>query len=71
MYYVSPLDSCIHWLAVKHSLALIMLQIALVFQTYSDQCTSLIRDRNISAHTDTEWKSQFVTVGWAEIHINK
>lgn len=38
MYYVSPLDGCIHWLTVKHSLALIMLQIMSVFQTNTDQC---------------------------------
>lgn len=39
MFYVSPLDCCIYWLSVKYSLALIILQIALVSQTYSDQCT--------------------------------
>lgn len=44
-----------------------MLQIALVFQTYSDQCTSLIRDRNISVHTERV-EGKLVTVVWTEFY---
>lgn len=46
MHYELPL-ACVHWLAVKHSFALIMLQMVLVFQTNIDHCTSLTHDKNL------------------------
>lgn len=66
MYYILPLDPRIDWPAVKHSLALIMLQMVFAFQTNIDQCTPPTRDKNACTHW--EWLKKWVTVevGWRE-----
>lgn len=46
MYYVLPLDPSVDWPAVKHSLALIMLQMVFAFQTNIDQWAPPARDKN-------------------------